>query len=139
VTNVDAAEAVVALITADPNLKVYDGKVPTDPATGKLPSRPYVVIWSSPVPSAARDTLSGRSGWWEEIVTTTVVGDSIGSVRIVSRRVREAVLDVIPAVTGRVSVPIRMDGGPLPIQADQDVQPPVLYAVIRWLCSSVPA
>jgi hypothetical protein len=139
VSHADAAAALLALLVADPYLTVFDGKVTLDPATGKLPSRPYVVQWSPPVPGTGLDTLSGRSGWWEETITTTIVGDSIESVRIVGRRVRAAVLDKTPDVTGRTSLPIRMDGDPLPVQPDNDVQPPVLYAVIRWHCSSVPA
>jgi hypothetical protein len=139
VTNVDAAAALLALLVADVNLTVYDGVVPINPATGKLPSRPYIVMWSPPIPGAAIDTLAGRSGWWEETITTTIVGDNVESIRIATRRVRADVLDVIPVVTGRKCLPIRMDGDPLPVQPDNDVQPPVLYAVIRWRCSSVPA
>ena len=138
-TNPDSASAVLALLVADVNLKVYDGAPPKDPATGKLPARPYVVLWSPPIPTASLDTLSGRSGWFEQIPQTTIVGDTPESVRIVSRRVRAALLDVTPVVVGRVSLPIRMDGDPLPIQPDNDVAPPVLWSAIRWLCSSTPA
>jgi hypothetical protein len=138
VSNADAAAAILALLDADAALKVFDGKVPTNVTTGRLPARPYVVLWSPPIPSATLDTLSGRSGWWELIVTTTVVGDTADSVRIVSRRVREALLDVVPDVVGRESVPIALEGVQ-PIQADQDVQPPVLYSAIRWLASSTTA
>lgn len=137
-TNVDAAAAVFALLTADTSLKVYDGTVPLD-AQGKLPARPYVVQWTPPIPSASLDTLSGRSGWFEQAVSVTVVGDSAASVGIVARRVRAALLDVVPVVVGRVSLPIRMDGTPTSTQADQDVQPVVLYSVLRWACSSTPA
>jgi hypothetical protein len=139
VTNTDTAAAFLALLVADQNLKVLDGEVPTDPGTGRLPDRPYVVMWSPPIPGAGLDTLSGRSGWWEETITTTIVGDTVDSIRIATRRVRGAVLDVVPVVVGRTCLPIRMDGDPLPIQPDNDVQPPVLYAVIRWKCSSTPA
>lgn len=132
-TNPDAAAAVLALLQADTNLTVYDGTVPATPA------RPYVVLWSPPIPAATIDNLSGRSGWFEQIPQTTVVGDTPESVRIVSRRVRAALLDVTPTVVGRVCLPIRMDGDPLPIQPDNDVAPPVFYAAIRWLCSSTPA
>lgn len=135
----DAAAAGLALLHADTHLTVYDGLVPVDPATGKLPRRPYVVLWAPPVPEAFLDSLEGRSGWWEQILTTTVVGDNAESVRVVSRRVRDALLDVIPDVAGRTSIPIAMDGPPLPTQADQDVQPPVLFSVISWLCSSTTA
>lgn len=138
-SNTDAAAALLALLAADTNLVVYDGRVPVDPTTGKLPARPYVVIWASSVPHSIIDNLSGRSGWQEQTVTSTVVGDSPGSVAIVARRVRDAVLDVRPVVVGRVSLPIRMDGAPTATQADQDVQPAVMYSVLRWACSSTPA
>jgi hypothetical protein len=139
VTNLDDAAAVLALLVADTNLKVYDGSPPVDPTTGKLPARPYVVLWSPPIPAATIDTLSGRSGWFEQIPQTTIVGDTPESVRIVSRRVRTALLDVVPVVADRVCLPIRMEGNPLPIQPDTDVAPPVLWSAIRWLCSSTPA
>ena len=132
-TNPDAAAAVLALLQADTTLRVYDGQVPP------TPTLPYVVLWSPPIPAATIDTLSGRSGWFEQIPQTTIVGFTPESVRIVSRRVRAALLDVIPVVTGRVCLPIRMDGDPLPIQPDNDVAPPVLWSAIRWLCSSTPA
>lgn len=138
-TNADAAAAVLALLVADTNLTVFDGKVPVNPVDGKLPARPYVVMWSPPVPHSIIDNLSGRSGWQEQIVTVTCVGDTAGSVAIVARRVRDAVLDVVPVVTGRVSLPIRMDGAPTPTQADNDIQPPVMYSVLRWACSSTPS
>lgn len=136
--SVDAAAAILALLSADPDLTTFDGIVPLD-AAGKLPGRPYVVMWSPPVPGASLDSLAGRSGRWDHIVTTTVVGDTSGSVGVAARRVRAAVLDVVPAVTGRASFPIRLDGEPTPIRPDEDVQPPVLYSVMRWLCSSLPS
>lgn len=132
-TNPDSAAAVLALLQADTTLRVYDGTVPASPVL------PYVVLWSPPIPTASQDTLSGRSGWFEQIPQTTVVGYTPESVRVVSRRVRTALLDVVPVVVGRVCLPIRMDGDPLPIQPDNDVAPPVLWSAIRWLCSSTPA
>ena len=39
-SNIDAAAAVLALLAADTNLRIYDGMVPTDPTTGKPPPRP---------------------------------------------------------------------------------------------------
>lgn len=137
-SNVDAAAAILALLNADTNLTVFDGIVPLD-ATGKLPDRPYVVMWAPPIPQARLDNLTGRSGFFEQVVTTTIVADSSNSVGIAARRVRAAVLDVVPAVTGRVSFPIRLDGNPTHVTPDQDVQPPVLYSVLRWLCSSTPS
>lgn len=136
----DATAAVLALLAADVNVTVYDGEVPTDPATGKLPARPYVVVYGPPDGDGGRlvDSLAGTSHRADGVVTTTVVADNAESVRIIAKRVRALLLDVVPAVTGRVCFPIRHDSGQN-IARDDDVQPPVLFAVDRWLCQSVPA
>lgn len=136
----DATAAVLDLLEADANIKVYDGRVPTDPTTGKLPPRPYVVVYGPPDGAGtwAVDSLAGTSRWVDGVVTTTMVGDSAESVRIVAKRVRAALLDVTPDITGRASFPIRHSSG-LNVTRDDDVSPPVLYAVDRWLCQSVPA
>jgi hypothetical protein len=136
----DATAAVLALLRADANLTVHDGKVPTDPTTGKLPARPYVVVYGPPDGDGDRivDSLSGSSSRSDGVVTTTVVGDTAESVRIVAKRVRAALLDVSPTVTGRSSFPIRVSSSQ-DVRRDDDVQPPVMYAVDRWLVQSVPA
>ena len=136
----DATAAVLALLTADVNVKVYDGEVPVDPATGRLPARPYVVVYGPPDGDGAHslDSLAGGSNRADGVVTTTYVGDSAEAVRIVAKRVRGLLLDRTPAVTGRSSFPIRHSSGQN-VTRDDDVQPPVLFAVDRWLCQSVPA
>lgn len=136
-SNADAAAAALALLRADVNLTVYDGLVPVDPTTGKLPTRPYVVIYA-PVGRSTVYNLAGQSGALEASIQTTCVGDTAESCRIIGRRVKAVLLDVVPSVVGRVSFPIRHEDS-RPIERDDDVQPPVLFAVDRWLTQSVPA
>ena len=135
--NIDAAAAVLALLAADTNLRVYDGMVPTDPTTGRPPPRPYVVIYA-PVGLSTVHNLTGTSGALEASIQTTCVGDTAESCRIVARRVKAALLDVVPVVSGRASFPIRHEYSE-PARVDNDVAPPVLFAVDRWLTQSVPA
>lgn len=136
----DATAAVLALLATDANLTTYDGRVPTDPTTGKLPARPYVVVYgpSDGAGAWSVDSLAGASQRVDGVVTTTVVGDSAASVRIIAKRVRSLLLDTVLDVTGRASFPVRHEAGQ-DVRRDDDVSPPVLYAVDRWLCQSVPA
>lgn len=136
-TNLDAAGACLALLAADVVLTVYDGFVPVDPVSGRLPARPYVVVFA-PGGRSTVFNLAGVSGDLSASVQTTCVGDTAESCRIVARRVKAALLDVRPAVVGRVSYPIRHEDSQPPTR-DDDVQPPVMYAVDRWRTASVPA
>lgn len=134
-----AVDAVLALL-GTAQVTVHDGRVPLDPVTGKLPPRPYVVVYGPGDGDGTRrvDSLAGTSRWVDGVVQTTVVGDSALAVRIVSARVITALLDVTPAVAGRSCFPIRHDDSQT-VRRDDDVQPPVLYGVLRWLLQSVPA
>lgn len=136
-TNVDAAAAVLALLAADTNITVYDSLVPVDQTTGRPPPRPYVVV-HAPVGKSTVNNLTGNSGALEALIQTTSVGDTAESCRIVARRVKAALLDIRPVIVDRVSFPIRHEDS-LPPRVDNQVQPPVLFAVDRWLTSSVPA
>jgi len=137
VSNADAAAAVLALLTADTSLKVYDGLVPVNPSTGKPPTRPYVVVYA-PTGRSTVSNLTGQSGDLSASIQTTCVGDTAESCRITARRVKAALLDVRPVVVARVSYPIRHEDSQPP-RADQDVQPPVMYSIDRWSTQSVPA
>lgn len=123
-----------------PPVSVHDGRVPVDQVTGRLPARPYVVVYGPSDGDGTHrvDDLAGRSGWVEGRVQTTVVADSAEACRIIAARVRGSLLDVVPTITGRVCFPIRHDDSQ-PVRRDDDVQPPVLYAVDRWLIQSTTA
>lgn len=135
--NIDAAAAVLALLAADTNLKVFDGLVPANPDTGAPPARPYVVVFAPPG-RAAVFNLAGQSGDISASIQTTCVGDTAESCRITARRVKAALLDVRPVVVARVSYPIRHEDSQAP-RVDNDVQPPVMYSIDRWATQSVPA
>jgi hypothetical protein len=103
------AYAVLGLLAADvgpPPLAVYDGFVPN------LTEPPYVVVYFSLIsPEAESDTQtsnllaeSKRVDFW---IYANCVGSNGIAARAVSGRVRSALLDVTPAVTGRFCWPIR--------------------------------
>lgn len=134
----DDAAAILALLTAQPQLagRVYDGKVPVT-AAGQPPGRPYVVLYAS-APHATVYNLTGVSGMTDAIHQTTVVGDEADSVRLIQAVVKSALLDVAPAITGRIAFPIRHDYSN-PVRRDDDTQPPVMYATDGWQLYSVPS
>jgi hypothetical protein len=134
VSATDTAAALLALLAADPNLKVYDGKVPVD-NTGKPPTRPYVVLYA-PDDTSSVDDLTGRSRRGDGVYQVTTVADEADSLRLVRKRVKTVLLDVRPDVTGRTSFPIRHDYSN-PALRDDDVQPPVMYGTDGWRCASV--
>lgn len=120
-------------------LTVFDAKVPVTSA-GAIPDRPYVVVYgpSDGQGTSRVDSLAGTSGWVDGIVQTTVVADNAEACRVIAAKVKAALADVTPTITGRVTFPIRHDDS-LPIRRDDDVQPPVLIAVDRWLYQSATA
>lgn len=135
----DTTTAVLELLGADSNLRVFEAKVPVDATTGKPFAPPYVVLYPpGPDGQAMVANLTGQSidfdGEWQ----TTTVGLEADSVRVVQARVRAALVDRRPSIPGRVSFPIR-HAGAQPARRDDDVQPPVLYATDQWRCMSVPA
>lgn len=135
----DDAAAILALLNAQPQLagKVYDARVPVDPITLKPPARPYVVLYAQ-APHATVYNLTGVSGMTDAVHQTTVVGDEADSVRIIQAYVKTALLDVAPAITGRLSFPIRHDYSN-PVRRDDDIQPPAMYATDGWQLYTVPS
>jgi hypothetical protein len=97
------ANAGLALLTADVNLRVHDGAVPDGAEL------PYVVVYTSiarPTDHPAKP-LTGQSRGFVARWICHCVGENAIAARGVAQRVRTQLLDVLPAVAGLVCNPIR--------------------------------
>ncbi len=106
----DDAAAMLALLEADnipPALVVHDGKVPT----GVVP--PYVLVYfSSHMPEQAESQgLDHRSRRRITRAMCHSVGGNAAAARAVAERVQQALLDIVPTISGRSAFPIRHELG----------------------------
>jgi hypothetical protein len=134
------ANAVLALLNAAPGvpaLTVLDGSVPQDTEP------PYVLVYMSDRTPGAADApdstpLQGNS---DRLVTTVychcVGGDAIAA-RAVAQRVRGALLNVTPTVSGRTCWPIRADEDQPP-RRDETTGRVVMDLVSMYRLESVPS
>jgi hypothetical protein len=118
----------IDLLTADTQLKVYDGIVPAAAA------RPYVLVYtslsrSSEDPDNAGD---GLTRVWMVRWICHCVGESASAARKVAERVRTALLDVQPTVPGLSCGLIRMEGDSLPPERDETTGVAVMDAVVTY-------
>ena len=140
------AQAFLALLDADntsPALVVYDGAVPTDPATGKSYPPPYVLVYFTVVtPSGEMSADSTSLDMDSDRVVLRAychnVGANAQAARMVADRTRAALLNVAPAVAGRQCWPIRQDEG-LPAARDESTGTLVMDQVDVYRLESVPA
>lgn len=124
-------DAVRNLVDAVANVTVYDGTVPNSPVL------PYVVMYGDQG-AAEANAYTEVSSFRRFRVQTTTVAANQPQARALAERVESALLDVRPTVAGRTCVPIRKETSQ-PVRRDDDVDPPVFYAVDVWVLSSVPA
>lgn len=133
------AAAFLALLDADntaPALVVHDGRVPDAGAP------PYVLVYvtaSTPdaVQAPALVDLTMNSDVIEARAYCHSVGGNAQAARAVAGRVRAALLNVTPAVAGRVCWPIRYDDGQAP-QRDESTGVLVMDQVDVYCLLSVP-
>lgn len=120
------------LVDAVANVTVYaDGKVPNSPTL------PYVVIYGNQgMPENA--SMADVSEWQHFTAQTTCVATSQLSARALADRVQTALLDVRPTVAGRSSGQISKVSSQ-PVRVDNDVTPPLFYAVDVWSFTTVPS
>lgn len=98
---------------------------------------PYVVL--HPDQGAATTTsYGGDSDWRPWTFQTTCVGSTTEQAEWMAEKVEARLLDVAPAVTGRTCSPIRKTTT-VPVDRDEDVQPPVFLARDVWAFASIPA
>jgi hypothetical protein len=131
------ASAILALLDADntpPALVVLDGAVPQT----QLP--PYVLVYfdhTDPDQAESRP-LTGAS---QRHVTRAIchcVGGNQAASRAVAQRVRTALLDVIPSVSGRTCAPIRAEDSQ-PTRRDETTGSLVMDTVLTYRLESVPS
>lgn len=121
----------VGLLDLPGNIMVYDDTVPDDPDV------PYVVVYSNQgMPENA--SMADVSDWQHFSFQTTVVAQTQGQARLLADRVQSALLDKRPTVVGR-SVGRLSKTSSQPVRRDDDVSPPVFYAVDVWALTTVPA
>ena len=140
------ARAVLDLLdadNADPALVVYDGKVPTNPSTGKSVPPPYVVVYLTvQTPSAEMPPDSTSLDMDSDRVVLRAYLHSVGAnaqaARMVADRCRTQLLGVTPTIAGRECWPIRQDEG-LPATRDESTGTLVMDQVDVYRLESVPA
>lgn len=128
---VDSALALLRADLGPPPLVVVDGPVPA----GTPVNAGYVVVYAGlSRPSEDSDNkFSGRTGVWVARWICHCVGGTATASRAVAQRVRTALLDVSPTITGFGAVGlIRMEGDSLPPQPDETTGQPVLDTVVTY-------
>lgn len=133
------ANAMLALLDSDdapPALVFYDGYVPPKTAP------PYVVVYFSfEAPEPAFDSqasdLVGKSNRIDCFAYCHSVGSNGIAARAVAARVRAVLLDVAPAIAGRVTFPIRHVENQ-PASRDESTGALVMDQVDVYRLSSVP-
>lgn len=131
------AAAVLALLDADntaPALVVLDGKVPTGQTL------PYVLVYFDDTDPELHDSrpLTGASQRHITRAIAHCVGANAQAARMVADRVRTALLDVVPTVTGRTCLPIRREDGQPPVR-DETTGTAVFDSVNVYRLESVPS
>jgi hypothetical protein len=136
VTDQIHAQAMLALLDADntsPALVVLDGKVPD----GQLP--PYVLVYFAdydPDEAESRKLPGASTRHVTHAYCHSVGGDQTAA-RAVAVRVRTALLDVAPTVTGRTCLPIRREDGQ-PVQRDEQTGIAVWDKIDLYRLESLP-
>lgn len=119
------------LLITDPQLRVYDGIVPSP--TPNAATHPYVVVYSSiERPSDAEDnTVDGRTRTWIARWICHCVGANAVASRAVAQRVRTQLLDVRPVVAGLACGLIRLESA-TPPQRDETTGTAVMDTVVTF-------
>lgn len=133
----DLAEAGLELLRDNLSLTVHDGALPLD-STGVAP--PYVLVYTTvewPYGDEANG-LDARSGTGVATWYCHCVGSNATAARAVANQVRSVLLDVTPAVAGRVCGPIRQTQALSPTRDDSTGRT-VMDAVTVWSMESRPA
>lgn len=110
------AAAVLAQLrtSGDPDLTVFDGKVPRPPEVPTLPVPPYVLVrftfrWLGARDRPDASDLTMRSRAFQVTARCYSVATTAQGIRALTNRVSVALLDWTPSVTGRNCSPMRHD------------------------------
>lgn len=98
---------------------------------------PYVVLYPSPG-STAQEALCGPDDYLDYRVQATCVAATQPGAEAVADTVKTALVGVRLAVTGRSLRPFQIDSD-RPASRDDQVSPPVHYAILQLACRSGPA
>lgn len=123
-------DAIRALLDGS-GLAVYTARVPTKPAL------PYVWLIAA-APQRQAPGLDGGQRHADAAFQTTTVGGDAQQLGWAQERVHAALVDARPDVPGRRTSRISHEAAQ-PTRADDDVDPPRVYAVDQWAYLSVPA
>jgi len=129
------AAVVLALLDADnaaPPLNVHDGKVPngTDPSVS-----PYVLVYFDS--NDPEDDFEARPYVFVLTATCHCVGASAQAARMVADRVRTALYNVTPTVSGRSCFQIEREPG-MPPQRDETTGSTVMDQIDTYVLASIP-
>lgn len=133
----DHADGYLTLLRADPDLTVYDGRVPND----AIP--PYVLVYTTlddtdgSAPERG-DSLDGTSGGSTARAYCHQVGGNQLAARAVAQRVRTDLLNQRPAVSGRGCGLIRQDFSS-PSDRDETTGTEIQDIITVYQFRSVPA
>lgn len=130
------AEAILALLDAvndPPPLNVHDGVVPPQVEAA---TDPYVLVRFSEAPPGLN--YVGVTHVYGLRVSCYCVAGSNNAVRTVAERVRTALQDVTPTVTGRKCFPIRWEES-TDMAANERTGSVVAQMVLTYVLRSVPA
>jgi hypothetical protein len=132
----DAFLALLAAASGSPALAVYDGEVPNSPAPA------YALVYfyiETPDGLTAPDKVSFT--WNSDVINgrgyVHCVGGSALAARAVAGRVRSALLNVTPVISGRACFPIRWLEGQPPSR-DEATLVPVFDQVDVYGWTSIP-
>jgi len=133
------AQAVLSLLQANGALagKVYDGVVPAP-----FPELPFVLVYTS-IEWPAGDAGMGNAFDHDSVTCRATfivhcVAANSEACRTVTMQVRESLLDVAPAVTGRSCTRLTLDDAQ-PAVKDETTGNVVMDAVVTYSYASVPA
>lgn len=128
-------DASLSALRGDPALTVYDAAVPDLPDV--VPDLPYVVLYAD-LGTLSVEDLRGRHTRLDVTLQTTAVGSTREQAQWAAQRARDRLVDQVLIVAGWDSYPVEHEGSQ-PVRRDDDVDPPMMYAVDTYRWVSVPA
>lgn len=128
------ANAFLALLQPGGGPPVHDGKVPQGAVT------PYLLVYFDDGDPQETDSRPLTAASQRHVTRATVhgVGTTSSSSRAMQQYARGQLLDVVPAVTGRICAPIRREDGQ-PTIRDETTGTSYFDSVSTYRLESVPA
>lgn len=121
--------ALLALVRV--NVPCYDGKVGDNPAV------PYTVLYAD-LGTLERSSVDDASAFFNMSFQITAVGSTRQQAGWAADKARVALVGAAPSVSGRTTSMIVQESSQ-PVIRDDDVVPPMFYAVATYRLVSVPS